>query len=555
MTGMLDEVRVRYGDRNLGALIVVSDGLYNRGGNPLYHPFDLQVPFYSVALGDTTVRKDVRIGKINFNKVAYLGNTFPVEVTVESDQYAGTPVTFTVQQDSAVVFSRQMNITNNRFRQQAIVLLDAKRQGIQHYKIKVSRMPGEISTTNNEKDIYVEVKENKEKILILAESPHPDIAAIKQAIEQSQNYEVVSKLASEFEGKTDEYNLVILHQLPGIRYPAQDLVNKLTSSNTPLFFVLGATTLFPAFNKFNSGVSLNNTLGKSNDAEALLNNDFSLFTLSDETRAAISNLPPLQTPFGEYKVTAGATSLLFQKIGSVQTRTPLLLFTEDNNRRMAVLAGEGFWRWRLEDFRMHENFRVTNELIQKTVQYLSNKEQKSKFRVNHKISIPENEQAQFEAEVYNDSYELVNDPEVMVVIRSKEGKSFNYSFSKTDKSYYLNAGYLEPGEYSYKATVKLGDKVMSKEGAFSVFQLQQELNDLTANHSLMNALALKQGGRMFYPNQLDQLADSLLGRSDLKSVSYSNYKLQDLINLPWVFFLLLSLLSLEWFVRKRSGTY
>jgi hypothetical protein len=203
----------------------------------------------------------------------------------------------------------------------------------------------------------------------------------------------------------------------------------------------------------------------------------------------------------------------------------------------------------------HENFTATNEVIQKVVQFLSNKEQKAKFRITHKVSIPENEQLMFDAEVYNDNYELVNQPDVVMVITNKEKKSFNYSFSKTERAYHLNAGYFQPGEYTFKASVKLGEKVMTKEGAFSVFELQQELSDLTANHSLLFTLAMNKGGSLFYPKQMDQLADTLLNRDDLKSISYSNYKLQDLINLPWVFFLLLTLLSVEWFARKRSGSY
>lgn len=554
-SGMLDEVNVRYGFRNFGALVIASDGLYNKGSNPVYHTSQVKAPYYVVALGDTTVRKDVRIGKVNFNKVVYLGNSFPVEVSVEANQVAGSQVSLTVQKDSSVLFKRQVNISNNQFQQQVNVLLDASQKGIHHYKIKLSTLPGEVSLANNEKDIYIEVRESKEKILILAEAPHPDIAALKQAIEQSQNYEVKAATIEQFEGKVNDYNLVILHQLPSTRHNVQEILNKLVASHTSLLFVLGAESSFNTFNKSNSGLTIGNAIGKSNNAEGLFNNDFSWFTLSDETKNAIMELPPLNAPFGEYRQNAGTSSLLFQKIGSVQTRTPLLLFNEEGERRTGVLAGEGFWRWRLSDYSMHENFNATNEVIQKSVQFLSNKEQKSKFRISNKVSIPENEQVIFDAEVYNDNYELINQPDVSMVITNKERKSFSYSFSKTDKAYTLNAGYFQPGEYSYKASVKVGEKQMIKEGIFSVNALQLELSDLTANHAMLQALSHKHGGTVFYPTQLDQLADSLLSRDDIKAVSYSNYKLQDLINLKWVFFLLLALLSIEWFVRKRSGAY
>jgi hypothetical protein len=60
---------------------------------------------------------------------------------------------------------------------------------------------------------------------------------------------------------------------------------------------------------------------------------------------------------------------------------------------------------------------------------------------------------------------------------------------------------------------------------------------------------------MFFPDQLVELADELLKRTDLKPISYSEVKLRDLIDLKWLLFLLIFWLSLEWFIRKRSGSY
>jgi len=553
-SGMLEELDVRYGNRNVGAVVIATDGLYNRGSNPLYNTSLMKVPFYSVAMGDTVVRKDVRIGRINFNKTVYLGNSFPVEVSVEARQAAGAQVTLTVQEDSSVLFSRPVNISNNRFSQVVTVLLDAAKKGNHHYTFKVSSIPAEITLVNNVKDIYVEVKETKEKILLLAHAPHPDVAALKQSIESSRNYEAVPVMMDRFDGKTDGYNLVILHSLPSGRYPVQDLAGRLKAAGIPVLYILGSESSLGVFNKSDAGVTITNSLQKTNASTATFNNDFSLFTLSDETRKMIPQLPPLHVPFGEYRTSAGSYTLLFQQIGTVETRAPLLLFAEDKEYKTAVLAGEGYWRWRLGDYAANGNFSASQELILKTIQFLSNKEQKSRFRLNSKTSVPENEPLLFDATVYNENYELINTPDVNMVITSRDKKSFPYTFSKTDKAYTLNAGYFQPGEYTFKASVNAGGKSFSQDGAFHVVALQQELTETTANHDLLYSMAQKSGGRVFAPSQMEALGDSLLKR-ELKPVSYSNYKLRDLINLKWVFFVLLALLSMEWFARKRSGAY
>ncbi|HNQ00202.1 MAG TPA: hypothetical protein PKK99_14170, partial [Bacteroidia bacterium] len=180
---------------------------------------------------------------------------------------------------------------------------------------------------------------------------------------------------------------------------------------------------------------------------------------------------------------------------------------------------------------------------------------KSHFKINSKNSFAENEPVSFDAEVYNDSYELINTPDINMSIINSDGKSFPYTFSKTERAYTLNAGFLNSGEYRYKANVKLGDKAYTGEGAFTVSALQAEQTETTADHQLLYAFAHKNGGELFYPTELNQLQQKLLSREDIKSVSYSHYKLQDLVNVKLVFFLLLLLLSFEWFLRKRAGAY
>ena len=60
---------------------------------------------------------------------------------------------------------------------------------------------------------------------------------------------------------------------------------------------------------------------------------------------------------------------------------------------------------------------------------------------------------------------------------------------------------------------------------------------------------------MFFPAQMDQLSKALLSRDDIKTISYSHYKLRDLVDWKLIFYIVLGLLTLEWFLRKRAGAY
>lgn len=547
------QLGVRYGNRNIGAVVIASDGLYNRGSSPLYGD-ELKVPVYTIALGDTTVQKDVLISRLNYNKKVYSGNSFPVEVTVNARQSNNEKTTLTLSRDTSILFTREISISGNRFSQLVPILLDAKKPGLIHYRIKASSVEGEMTLVNNVQDIYIEVVETKQKILIVGNAPHPDLGALKEGIETSANYSVKIQLSAE-SVQTREYNLVILHNLPSTINPVNDLLSQIKKNLTPVWFIVGAQTSLPLFNNVEAGVTINANAAQTNNIQAFISPNFSRFTLSEELKRNIPLFPPLLGPYGQFTETTNNSVLLQQQIGSVTTNEPLQLFNEIGNVRTGVLCGEGIWRWKFNDYLLNENFNVFQEWLLKSIQNLSVKENNTYFRLINKNNFAENEPIIFDAEVYNDNYELINVPDVNIALVNSENKSFPYTFSKTERAYTLNAGYLPAGQYKYKASVNTGGKFYQSSGELSISALQAEQIETVADHRLLYTLASKSGGEMFYPAQLKELGQKLLARNDIKTITYSHYKLRDLVDWKLIFFLLLGLLTVEWFLRKRAGAY
>lgn len=555
MSVLFDEISLKFSNRNVGAIILASDGLYNTGSNPLYGSNYLKAPLYTIALGDTTVKKDLLISKINHNRVAFLGNTFPLEIVMDAHQCAGEKTVLTVLKDSATVFTKNIDITGSNYHLTVPVFPEAKVKGIQHYKIKVSSLQNEINTINNSADVFIEVVESKQKVLIVANAPHPDIGALKSIIESNQNYEVKQVFMRDFDGNVNDYNLVIFHQLPSADNNAKAVLDKLKAADISVLYILGAQSDINAFNSVNSGIKINNFRNRLNEVQATPASDFSLFMVNDELLNFISTLPPLSSPFGVYQSNANNYTLFYQLIGAVKTDQPLLFFNQEGSQKTAVLAGEGIWRWKLKEFSENNNSNYTNELITKVVQYLAVKEKKTPFRISYKNNFTENEPLRFDAELYNVSGELVNTPDVKMTITDANKKSYPFTFSKTDNAYSLNAGNLPVGNYRFRAETKLGDKLYAESGEFSISALQLESLESVANHQLLYTLAEKSGGQMLYPSQMPNLSKLIEAREDVKPVTYSQKKLKDLINLKWVFALLMILISAEWFMRKRSGAY
>ena len=561
LSAAIDEVNDLYYNQNLGAVVIASDGIYNKGINPVYSAAKASYSIYTIALGDITIQKDQKLSNAYYNKVAYLNDQFALRVDVEENNLSGKNVKLSVYEveagsDAKLIQSKDISYSLDNYFQSFDFVIPARKVGIAHYRISLSNTEGEITYRNNARDVFVEVLDGRQKILLVAYSPHPDIAAFKAAIESNKNYQLDVEYAETFSKKLNDYNLVILHQLPSANNKALNILKDARDQKKPLLFVVGSQSRLADFQQVQNGLVIKGNADKFNEVAAHVAKDFSLFTLSDKTVQTVPKLPPFSCFFGEYNANPSSKKLLNQKINSVETDFPLWLFYESGDEKLGVICGEGLWRWRLYDYLINKNQDATNELINKTVQYLSVKADKRPFRVNLPKNIfQDNEAITFDAQLYNANYELINSADVEMKIKGEDGKESDYKFNKTEDAYNLNAGFLPVGNYSYNASVKFGNSTYTAKGKFSVSPLQLEEMRTRADHQVLFQLASQHNGAMHYLNDLEKIADEIDSKNQLKPILYDTFMTESAINLKWIFCLLLTLISAEWFIRKYLGGY
>ncbi len=549
------EINNLYLNRNVGAVIVATDGIYNKGVSPLYVRNELKAPVYTIALGDTTLKRDLMIQQVNHNQLAYLNNTFPVEVNIDARKLNGQNSVLRIEKNGKLLETRNISISGNSFLKKEEFRFKADESGIQRYKVSLSAVNGEFTFANNTRDFFIEVLDSRQKVLILADAPHPDVAAIRFSLQQNENYEVDVQMGASFNASTKPYSLVVMHQLPSRNNPAAKVLNEIQSNGTPVWFIAGQNSGIQALNQAQSILQFNSSRGGFNDAQPKLNKDFSLFTLSEDLMLASASLEPLQVMNASIKVQPQATVLFNQRIGSVDTQFPLLAFSSSVDKKQAVLAGEGIWRWRLQSFAEKQDHSLFDNFLSRIVQYLSVRTERRNLRIVTSNSFSENESVTFEAEVYNATYELVNTPDVSLTIIDQNGKKFPYTFTRTSNAYRLDAGLLNAGEYKYEAITSVSGKQYQAYGRFIVRPVLAEMINTTADHNLLKTWAERNQGKLLQPDQLSSLPDLIGKREDVKPVSHSETRLEELIKIEWIFFLLLAFLSAEWFLRRRNGTY
>ena len=549
-----------YANQNLGAVVIATDGIFNEGRNPLYANLNFTAPVHFVALGDTSIKKDLLIKQVFNNKIAYLGDKFSIQVDIQAKNCTGSKSNLVVSKvnngNIERIKSEPIDVNSNDYFKTVEIILDADNSGINQYRISLDPVRGESSRANNTKDIFVEILDARQKILIYANSPHPDLSALQMGLGKNINYETEVVYAKDGVQNINQYDFVIFHNLPSSKYSITDVMTQINQRKTPRFFILGNQTNLGEFNQIQNALTITGTNNDNNPAQALIAENFSLFTISDNLINNLETFVPLLSPFGDYSLGANTETLLYQKIGKIDTKYPLLVYNQTNEIKTGILAGEGLWRWRLFDFMEDSDHEIFSEVLSKSIQYVSLKDDKRKFRVNTNAKVyRENEKILFTAELYNDSYEMVNDPEVFLTIKNAKGEDFNFTFSRFNNYYRLDASLFPPGSYNFTARVNYNGNQMEANGRFNVRRIQLELYDLQARHGLLRNISNKYGGQVFYPDQMESLTETILESDEIKPVIYQNSKTRSVINLKWIFGILLFLLSLEWFLRRYFGTY
>ncbi|HRH57246.1 MAG TPA: hypothetical protein PLS10_06315 [Chitinophagales bacterium] len=556
ISNAIDELFIRHGSQNIGAVILASDGIFNKGNSPLYNRNALTVPFYTIALGDTSVKKDALIKSVRYPEIVYLGDQFNINVQIEANHLTGQSTVLEITSpEGKVILNKVIQITEDRFSFQTDAVGDAIKPGVLQYKIKLKTIAGEAIAENNYDAAYVEVIDGRQKVLMLYDAPHPDVKAFKNAVEQNKNYQFDEADIKTYNGNYKDADLIILDGLPSLGSSAKlSMLQEIVNSTTPVLFVLSSNTNLGQFNQLQKVLLISGTSQNGNDVFPIYQSSFSKFTLNEATLKTIQTLPPLLAPFGKYQEATTADIFYRQQIGSIQTGNPLILFNEVNGKKIGMICGEGIWRWRLNEFAQNKNFDATDEIINKCVQYLTVKGDKRRFRIHTPKNVfNANEAIQIDAELYNESYELVNGVDANCVVKGDNGKEYSFTFDKTINAYTLNAGILPVGNYTVNAKATYKAKANVAICNFSVRPVIIETLNTQANHQLLNILANQSGGKMYSPASMTEIVNDIENNNKVKSILFDTFNTQPLIDMKWLFFIILLLLISEWFIRKYNG--
>ena len=554
-SSLINSISNNHFNQNIGALIIAGDGIYNQGKNPLNLAGEINFPIYTIAFGDTAVVADSRIQNVRMNRTAFSGNKFPVEVDVHFSKVNKRPLKLSILHKNTEIESVMITPPNDNYFATKEFILEAETPGLQHYSARIETIENEKNTSNNSHGFVINILEDKQKILVLSDGWHPDIGAIKNTLEQQKSYDVSVFTEEPYPNNTDEFNLLVLNQLPTSGKAIAQIIEKANATRLPLLFIVGSKTFIPQFNILAQGAEIQPLAGSGEEAQPAINPAYAVFKLSEDFKESLPKFPPLQVNFADYELADGFTPLFYQKLKNIETGKPLMATGKIEGRKIGFIFGEGLWRWRLFDYYQNQNHIRFNELVNQLVQYLALRENEDNFIIDFNPIYSETNDVIFTAEVYNDAYERVTSGEVNITLRNSANEEFDFTFDKQGEAYYLNTGHLPVGDYTFRAEVTLGDETFTENGSFTIIPVNLENLVTRANHTALYQLASASGGKFYLPGNARELLEELKSGSKPRATSYYQEMINELLNLRWLFFVFLLLLSMEWFLRKYWGIY
>ncbi len=523
--------------------VLITDGNQTAGSDFVYS-FSPNNKVYPVIAGDTTTFLDLRVMQINVNKYAFHKNKFPAEIFLQYNGTKAVAAEFTIANGNSILHRETVSFSPSKKSVVLNVLLPANSVGLQLYRATISSKESEKNIYNNKKNFAVEVIDQKSEIAIVSAINHPDISALKRAIE-SNSQRNVSIVKPNAIGSLSNFNVLILYQ-PTAEFKSVFEANK--SAQISTFIITGTNTDFNFLNAYQKELTFKMS-GQREDYIASFDQNFNLFALDN---IGFENFPPLENMFGNVAVAGNVSILLHSKIRNIESGNPLLTFSETAGKRSAHLLGENIWKWRLQSHIDTKSFEKFDIFIDKTIQYLASTDSKKSLIVTHENFYNSGDPIAITAQFFNKNYEFDEKARLTISVTNNQSKAVKrYDMLRTNSAFQANLDGLAAGKYNF--TVKELNSNTSYSGYFEILDFDIEKQFVNPDLARLQQLASETSGIAFMPNQYEELVQKLLKDSDYVAVEKAVVKTLPLIDSMFLLIIIATLFAAEWLIRKYNG--
>src|SRR3982751_2520008 len=150
------------------------------------------LPVFTVGVGQETLSKDIQVGRVSTPRTALKGTSLLVDAVLTQTGYAGQTVTLDVEDEGRIVGSQPVRLPADGDPVSVRVRFTATEAGPRIFRLKVAPQAGEVVTQNNQRDVQIDIRDRRERILYYEGEPRFEMKFARQAIKDDPNLQLVT---------------------------------------------------------------------------------------------------------------------------------------------------------------------------------------------------------------------------------------------------------------------------------------------------------------------------------------------------------------------------
>ncbi len=576
-------------------ILLFTDGITNGDQKTLDGTPALSVPVFTVGVGETEGFTDVRIAEVRAPEFAFRGREFKIDLTVQAYGLKGKSVPLYFNRGKNLITSRPVAIDSDSFEQKITFSFNPKELGTHSFSLSIPAQPGEQITENNHKEFKVDVHRDKIRVLTLSGSPAWNYRFLRMAMKQDPLIELVSFVF--LRTPTDTVD-VPDNQLSLIPFPIDDIfLEELKNFDVVFFddfshrayfnpvylervkdFVRdgGGLAMLGGFRSFDSGgyaesalkdvlpVELDNkgryqTQGTVRPVLTASGKVHPITRLLPDPKAneeAWAKMPPL-ADLNQVRGARGETLLSASGDGAA-TGSPLLTIGRFGKGRTLALMTDDVWRWNFIAVGNRETPQNHLKLIRQAVRWLAQEPAFEQVQIRPIPTSRPGEKVAIKLRVLKDDFTPTAQASVQLRVFGPEGEPSLVSATADSEEGEYTGEYTptKEGSYRVEAEASLAGKTLGKDKtSFSVAFPYGETDDGRPRTDLLKQIAEASHGEFFSINDwndkaLDKIAAKLESHAPSQIVEQRQTRLWSTL---WPFSIILALLSVEWWMRRKWG--
>ena len=574
-------------------IIVFTDGITNGDKKNLDGGPALTVPVFAVGVGEAEGFTDVRIAKVGAPEFAFRGREFKIDLTIQASGMKGKSVPLFFNRGKNIVTTRALAVDADPFEQKITLAFTPKDLGTHGFSVNIPAQAGEQITQNNSKEFKVDVQRDKLRVLTLSGSPAWNYRFLRMAMKQDPLIELVSFVF--LRTPTDSVD-VPESQLSLIPFPIDDIFLEELKNFDVIFFDDfshrayfnpsylervrdfvrdgGGLAMFGGPRSFDAGGYGESALKEALPVELDGKGSFQTPAGVNIALTAAGKAHPITRLLPDPKTNEEAWSKMPALTGMNQVRAsrgetliassaesggaPLLTIGRFGKGRTLALMSDDAWRWNFIAVGNKETPQNHLKLVRQAVRWLAQEPSFEQVQLRPIAAVQPGEKSQIKLKVLKDDFTPTRQASVQLRVFGPDGEPTVVAASADSEEGEYTGEFIptKEGTHRVEAEASLGGKALGKDrGSFTAAFAYGETDDGLPRLDLLKQIAENSKGEYFSISDWNEKALEKIA-AKLETIAPSQLVEQrqtQLWSTLWPFAIVLALLSVEWWMRRKWG--